>query len=264
MTRRMIVAALATLTIPGLCIAQTQTTPAPLRVAGVDSPPRLAFEIASVKLATIDDHGPPFELSPNGAVNMRMPGIFLLFTAYGVNNYHLVGTPKWLDSESYRIVAKPSPGSLPKDNEESHQQLAERLQSLLADRFHLEVHWETRELPIYELVVAKDGPKMKEVPADSANFKLRMPSGHIFTQGGGKIGMLAAVLGSHVGREVVDKTGLDGYYVIDLQFSPNDSPDDARPSLFTALQEQLGLKLESRKGSVKVLVVDRIERPSEN
>jgi uncharacterized protein (TIGR03435 family) len=193
-----------------------------------------------------------------------MPGTFLLFTAYGVNNYHLVGAPQWLDSQSYRIVAKPSPGPLPKDNEESHKQLAERLQSLLAERFHLEVHWETRELPIYELIVAKDGPKLKEVQADPANFKLRMPSGHIFTQGGGKMKMLAAVLGSHVGREVVDKTGLDGYYVIDLQFSPNDSPDDVRPSLFTALQEQLGLKLESRKAPVKVLVVDHIERPSVN
>jgi uncharacterized protein (TIGR03435 family) len=139
------------------------------------------------------------------------------------------------------------------------------LQSLLADRFKLRLHYETREQPIYELVVAKGGLKLKPLPPD------QRPGGGRFVRGeialnGRSVATLAHFLTQFAGRSVVDKTSLAGNYDIDLKWTPDDQQGtpDAGPTLFTALQEQLGLKLISAKGPVQVLVVDHAERPSEN
>jgi uncharacterized protein (TIGR03435 family) len=244
-------------------LAVAQGVP-PLPVpSAANAKPRLTFEVASVKAVTAADKRTRFEVAPDGAVDLNTDLFFLLFAAYHVKDFQVIGFPKALESASYRIVAKPPQGSPAVDQSTRTAQLAERLQSLLEDRFHLQVHHETRELLVYELIVAKGGSKLKVAQGDPANFKLRMPKGRILADGG-SMAMLASVLANHFNRPVTDKTGLTGRYAIDLQFASDDNPDDPHPSLFTALQEQLGLKLESRKAPSEVLVIDHLERPSEN
>jgi uncharacterized protein (TIGR03435 family) len=156
-------------------------------------------------------------------------------------------------------------------------------QSLLADRFNLKVHFETRELPIYALVVAKGGPKLKASEMDPAHpaetFKprsLRIMGPGSAAGAGVTTGMLAeflerqAEVGGGNGRTVADKTNLPGLYDWTLHWTPwqdlpgEEPPDSNGPSLFTALQEQLGLKLEPAKAQVEVVVIDHIELPSAN
>jgi uncharacterized protein (TIGR03435 family) len=146
------------------------------------------------------------------------------------------------------------------------------LQSLLADRFSLKVHHESKVLPIYELVVAKDGSKMKEsdFPESNTNGIGRL------TAKGMPMADVALLLTIFVNRFVVDKTGLRGRYDFDLHWTPDswvDVPEQISrflpekvfgPSIFTALREQLGLRLQPTKGPVDILVIDHIERPSEN
>ena len=152
------------------------------------------------------------------------------------------------------------------------------LQTLLADRFHLVAHRETREESIYQLVVAKGGPKLKEADG-SQNPSERVGRGTI-TGTAAQISQLVKPLSQQLGRNIVDRTGLTGRYDFTLQWTlepgqlrgPGDPPPPLNPTLpdpegtniFTALQEQLGLKLESGKGTVDFLVIDRAEPPSEN
>jgi uncharacterized protein (TIGR03435 family) len=143
---------------------------------------------------------------------------------------------------------------------------SERLRHLLEDRFQLAVHHETRDMREYALVVAKGGPKLREVQRGEQPFSLRTPTGKIVTRGGAKIELLARLLALRLQCPVIDETGIgkDRLYDIQLNYSPDDSPSDTATSLFAALQEQLGLRLEPRRGPVDVLVIDRVERPSEN
>jgi uncharacterized protein (TIGR03435 family) len=166
----------------------------------------------------------------------------------------------------------------------SFEQRRTMFQSILADRFKLVVHHETRELPIYVLSVAKGGPKFKEsTPDDPAATGPRrrgmmMQRGKI-TATDAQVSMLVTILSRQLGRTIVDKTGLTGNYDFTLEFTPDEGasappgsggapppppPDSAAPSIFTALPEQLGLKLESTKGPVDVIVIDHIEKPAEN
>jgi uncharacterized protein (TIGR03435 family) len=150
-----------------------------------------------------------------------------------------------------------------------------RIQALLADRFQLQLHRETKELPLYALVVDKNGPKLQE----PANGRKEMD----FETGRGQLKArnipmpyLTRYLSRGLGRVVVDKTGLGGKYDFALTWDPEEirvsappvdvpPPSDSNaPSIFTALEEQLGLKLESRRGPVDVLVIEHVERPSEN
>ncbi len=227
----------------------------------------LKFEEASVRRADPAKKGPPFDVSPAGRLTTSTDLRMLLQIAYSVHFDQIVGGPKWMDGEDYTIVAVPPPGSaVAPDQKTNNKQTEERLRALLEDRFQLKVHRETREMPIYELVVAKGGSKLKEEPPGApGEFKLGLASGRIVTRGGGgKIALLATLLMNQFHRPVVDKTGLDGFYSFNLTYNPDESKPSDRPSLFTALQEQLGLKLEAKKGEGEVLVIDRLERPSEN
>ena len=144
------------------------------------------------------------------------------------------------------------------------------LQALLADRFGLKVHQETRQLPIYALVVAKGGPRFQPSKINGTTVS----NGHAqitVTGSDHTVALLAEQLSRTLGRVVVDKTGLDGRYELSLKWTPDDAPGgagtapaDTGPSIFTAIQEQLGLKLESQKGPVPILVVDHIDLPSQN
>ncbi len=228
---------------------------------------RPTFDAASIHKADASHKGPPMDITPAGRFTATTDLRWLLQVAYSVRFDQIVGGPKWLDGEDYTIVAAPPAGlPLPPDQKSVNRVTEERLRALLEDRFQLKVHRETREMPIYELTAAKGGSKLKEEPqAPEGQFKLGLASGRIVTRGGGaKIGMIVSLLTNQLHRPVIDKTGLDGWYAFNLTYNPDESKPSDKPSLFTALEEQLGLKLVAKKGSGEVLVIDRLERPSEN
>src|SRR6185312_8029944 len=143
--------------------------------------------------------------------------------------------------------------------------LCERLRNLLSDRFGLKTHEEQREMRAYVLSVAKGGPKLQEPPPGEP-FKLHLSRGRIANEGGATISMLVNVLSNQLDSPLFDETALNGHYRMELKWTPDSlNPSGViGPSLFTALQEQLGLKLDAKRRPVKILVVDRVERPSEN
>jgi bla regulator protein blaR1 len=229
-----------------------------------DSAPQ-KFEVASIKPSGPDDHEPESN-SPSGSINWNNTVRSLILAAYQLQGYQLARDPKWLNSEYYRIIAKPPAGPLPANERTRMDQTSERFRYLLAERFQLTTHEETRNLKEYFLVVAKGGPNLKEVTRGDTVFAVRTPKGKIVTKGGAKIGLLVSLLAIRLSCPVIDKTGLnpDQLYDIQLNYAPDDTPSDTVPPLFSALQEQLGLKLEAGKGPVKVLVIDHVERPSAN
>jgi uncharacterized protein (TIGR03435 family) len=152
-------------------------------------------------------------------------------------------------------------------------QMQGMFQQLLADRFKLKIHWETQDLPVYALVAAKKGPIFHEWK-DSDGSGTSASTGQ-FTAKGMTMAEIAMAstreLSQELGRVVIDKTGIDGRYNITLKWTPQTDgaegtapQPDAGPSIFTAIQEQLGLKLESTKGPVQVLIIDHVEMPTEN
>jgi bla regulator protein blaR1 len=265
--------------------------------------PAPAFEVVSIK----PDHGAAgnmmIRMAPGGRFTAEnVPMKIILEEAYGVKESQISGAPGWLDSEHYDIEAKPEDSSADQDRklspEERHARLLLMLQSMLADRFKLALHHDTKEQQVYALMVAKGGPKFHEVaatPGDAAPPKLPAPGGPppkggIWMTGrgelhvtGASLAMFANVLSRQLGRIVLDKTELKGDYEFTLKWTPDEGqmtggpgggpagpprdappPEGSGPSIFTALQEQLGLKLESQKGPVDTLVIDHVERPSEN
>ena len=214
--------------------------------------------------------GMALQIYPDGysAKNVRLWD--LLYNAYNLRpGDPLPGLPGWATTLQFDVEAKmdgdaaKAMQSLSPD-EYQRQRLA-MLQAILTKRFGLRVHYETKERPIYELVVAKDGSKLSRVPDDTPGRGTSWGKGQVTVQAA-PIERFAFVLSDVVGRDVVDKTNLAGRYNISLKFAPDDAQGGAGdgPSIFTALQEQLGLKLVAGKGPVETLVVDRVEKPSEN
>jgi uncharacterized protein (TIGR03435 family) len=199
--------------------------------------------------------------------------LFLITWAYDVHGDRLYGKPNWLDSVRYDVTA-----SAERDNRSIEPQVPGQptelqlmMQALLAERFQLVVHRETRELSLFALMVGKDGPKFRltEAPAVMGQTPFSMPGRGRLIGTQVSADMLAKALSDQLGRSVQDQTALNGVFDFRLEWEPDpvSTPPAARTgaSLFTAIQEQLGLKLESRKGSTEVLVIDRIERiPKEN
>ncbi len=241
--------------------AQEQTANAPAK----------EFEVASIKPSAPGGGGVRMQISPGGRLNASgVTTKMLIAQAYNVKDFQISGGSSWINSERYDLVAKA-------DGEVAMGQLRPLIQKLLADRFQLVIHRDTKELPVYALVVGKSGPKFKESASNSPGPQIRMGRGVIDGQSMG-MDMLAGQLARSLGRDVVDRTGLTGKYEIKLEFTPEEGagrgpgdgpeaappPDAAGPSLFTALQEHLGLKLESSKGPVEIIVIDRVEKPTEN
>ncbi|HLW76440.1 MAG TPA: TIGR03435 family protein, partial [Bryobacteraceae bacterium] len=186
--------------------------------------------------------------------------------AYGVADYQTFGLPEWTNSfeDSYDINAEASAPA-------SEDQCRAMVRTMFADRFQLQSHRETRSLPVYELTLAKGGPKLSEVGPDGigkgaiVNGRQWVDSATPKPPAGWPISRLASTLAlaREIGdRPVIDKTGLTGVYSFSLSYSTK--PDDGKPSVFTALEEQLGLKLVASKAPTEVLVIDRIEKPSAN
>lgn len=253
------IAAVCVLTLAG--VAQ-QPTPQPTQ-------PGPAFDVVSVKPHTSDDGRMVMTMQPGGRfVTINVPLRLVIRTAFQVQNDQIVGAPDWLDTDRFDINAK-----APDDIRPEH--IAPMIQALLADRFKLTTRRDTRELPVLALErVRRDGSLGAELrptacPALEIDLTQLKPCANIsngvnfLTMRGAPIAAFAQYLAPYVNRVVVDRTGLDGRYDIVLKWSPDQqaSKDDL-PSLFTALQEQLGLKLESSKGMVDVLVIDSVERPT--
>lgn len=216
------------------------------------------FEAASIHPNPGGKEGSVVDFEETGLLRTSNASLKMLIrSAYGLQNDQIVGGPKWLDSDGYDIEAKT--GHPIRDAEEKPL-----LQHLLADRFQLKTHTEKRELPVYKLEVAKDGFLLK--PSQASSSQIRQ------TRGAGRnqitvvrisIHQFAGMLGKSAGRIVQDNTGLTGDYDFTLTWDPEGNSDSV-PSLFAALQEQMGLRLESGKAIMDVLVVDSAEKASEN
>jgi uncharacterized protein (TIGR03435 family) len=217
-----------------------------------------AFEVASVRVNKTDSGGSNFPRLTKGTlmaqnVTMRM----ILQSAYGLTALQITG-PGWLDSDHFDLAGK-APAGVP-DTE-----VMPMLQSLLKERFQLAAHRETKEMPVYNLVVAKDGLKIS--PFDPAHPPATPPRNGAASMimGPGTMSGLASMLVSAAGRPVIDKTGLEGRYGYAFTFSPMAAVDQGQMDIFEALQQQLGLRLESARAPIETLVVDHIERtPTEN
>ncbi len=239
-----------------------------LPVAAVAQQP--AFEVASIKPANYQ--GGPLRVSArvnaDGINFSNVTPRLCIQRAYGVKP-HQVSGPEWINTERYTILAKAA-GAVPED------QLLLMLQTLLAERFKLAIHRVKKEMPVYALVVAKNGPKLKEAAGEGASQIDSDGQETVFERV--SMQQLAATVARSVDRPVTDRTGLTGAYSFRLAWTtdgpstPNaadtgtlnaSDPGDA-PSIFTALQDRLGLKLKPTKAPVEVLVIDRIDRPSGN
>jgi len=246
----------------------------------------LTFDVVSVKPNQTGGRRVSVASEPNGRFTMtNVPAQLMLLIAYQVQPYQIVGAPSWLQSEHYDLIAK-APNGRPaaSGGTAGPGPLQFMLRNMLGDRFKLKVHTETREMPIYELVLSRGdgklGPKLQpstiECGAPGGGRGAASPSGGLSLENlpacgllataasvGGKglpLTELASNLSQRVGRTVVDRTRLTGRYDFLVEYTPD--PD--RPSIYAALQEQLGLKLDAQRGAVDVLVVDAIERPTED
>jgi bla regulator protein blaR1 len=234
------------------------------------------FEVVSVKPADPSVRGTSISF-PNGTFNATgVTARNCITLAYDVPSFQLSGGPSWIGDQRYDIVAKVAAGAViaPRDPERMPQMRA-ALQALLADRFQLVIHRESKMIPGYVLVVAKNGFKLKETTDDGhQNFSSNRGK---FKAHEISMEILARNFSGILSRPVVDMTGIKGVFDLTLEWSPDEMQSPVKaggesaepgapsgPSIFTALQEQLGLKLETQKAPVEMIVIDRIEKPTEN
>jgi uncharacterized protein (TIGR03435 family) len=245
--------------------------------AAQTTPPQTAptFDVASIHVHTPALYeGSKIISSPNSGnfqtVNVTLKA--LMEYAFDMPRSRIINAPDWTASRPFDIEAKSDDAleqrlhALPSDQAKPIKLVM--IQALLADRFGLKTHREQRELPIYALVVAKGGSKLS---ASKFDGRLIHHGGDYLNAQGITLPVIAQELARDAGRVVVDKTGIPGRFDIDLRWQPDDAPpallngqETTLPSLFTALQEQLGLQLESRKGPVEVLVIDDVHQPTAN
>jgi uncharacterized protein (TIGR03435 family) len=253
-----------------------------------------AFEVVSVNPNESGSGSVRVNLPDDGYSVTNIPLKLLISSAYGIKQEQISGAPSWVESARYDIKAKVAVSDVAALRRLSMGERNSMLQQVLTDRFKLKAHRGQQELPVYELVIAKNGPKLKEAtPGDTYANGIKAPDGvaragmiwMIPGQFKGQaipISNLARLLSRQLGRTIVDRTGLTGKYDIRLKWDPEESrgpmfagpiganqqttppSDSSEPSIFTALREQLGLRLQSTKGPVETLVIDHIERPSEN
>ena len=214
-----------------------------------------AFEVASVKRIP-PGHSGLTDISPygGGRFTARSASLqFLIGLAFDVSEDRLQGAPNWLGWEYYDIDAKPEAGV-----RLTYEELKPRLQQLLAQRLKLSTHRQMKDFECYALMVAKGGPKLKEAAPENSSGGYILPGGLQFPS----LSMegLASVLARPLGRPVVDKTGIEGNHKIQLSYAQDTEVNPTRPSIFTAVQEQLGLKLEKQAVPVEMLVIEHVER----
>jgi uncharacterized protein (TIGR03435 family) len=237
------------------------TVPACLFLAALALPRAIAqpaFEVASVKLTPQSAIGLT-KLSAPGELRFTATNVsleLLVELAFGVEENQLEAAPAWMHSEHYDVVAKPEG-----EAGLSYIQLRPLLQQLLAQRFHLATHRETKLFPGFSLEVAAGGPKLHPAKA-AAGQNYVIPGG--LHGAGVPVSWLASALARPVGHPVLDNTGITGNYDFDLKYAPETTEQTAdassRPSIFTAVKEQLGLQLKAVKVPLEMLVIDRVEK----
>jgi uncharacterized protein (TIGR03435 family) len=213
-----------------------------------------AFEAAAIKPSKEAVRGITWDTGP-GRIDVRGTLKGLIWVAYQVKDYQVAGGPKWLDEDRFEINAKAEGAA-------NDPQLLAMLQTLLADRFQLVIHHEQKVAPAYALVLAKSGLKIK--PVEGATGSSSRSSRGVITAKGLTMAKLADRLSRNLGAPVADLTETPGAFDFKLEWSIEGDKDDVQSSLFAALQSQLGLKLESRKLPIDMIVVDKAEKPSEN
>lgn len=226
------------------------------------------FAVVSIRPAP---DGTPFFAKQPADGKFNATGIvarLMVMLAWNVEESQITDGPPWFATERWNVQAKSEPGSY------TVEQTQAMLQNMLADRFGLQAHHETRERPAFILTVAKGGAKLKVDDSGSTNVRISNNSIGIER---GDIARFTQLLASALGRPVVDQTGLTGHYDLLLQWDDapvpdggiiglgaQGTPDPNRGSIFSAIQTQLGLRLESKQMPVEMIVIDKIERPSEN
>lgn len=236
---------------------------------------RLKFEVASIKPTGNEIGKGGLDILPGGGLRLGGSTLkSLIALAYGVMEDRISGGPPWIGSITYNVLAKPEnphPADIGKTTfapgTPGWARMQLRLQSLLEDRFQIVLHKDIKESNGYALVIAKGGCKLEqsksEAPAGTMRSRGRIDGRNGTTE------MLSAVLSNFIGRRVEDRTGLTGTYDYKLEYAQDNegndnSPESGRASIFTALQEQLGLKLDSAKVSTVTIVIDRVEKLSAN
>jgi uncharacterized protein (TIGR03435 family) len=240
---------------------------------GQDKPPRLTFEVASIRPSQSGGQGGGIKPLPDGRgyVAQNIPIKLMISLMYKVPMRQISGGPDWLNTDRYDVEART-------DRPYGIDDLHVMFQNLLADRFNLKFHKVVKEGPVYALTVDKSGLKMKADDREQ-DFKIPINAGSDNAFVGARVPMsyLCWWLGQQLqrdGRPVIDKTGLDKNYDFTLSFAPELPPEVSkdnlpaelrdRPSIFDAVREQLGLKLQAEKGPVDDYVIDHVERPSAN
>jgi uncharacterized protein (TIGR03435 family) len=240
------------------------------RMMAADADP--VFEVATIKPSDPNQR----RLYSIGSTEVSAVGATvndLIVFAYGVHAGQISGAPAWVESDKFDITGKPEGGGQPNPN-----QFKTMLQKLLADRFQLTLHRDKKQLTVYALTVGKNGPKLTRSEAASSIPNLIFRAGN-WPVRNATMEEFAGVMQAHLDRPVVDQTGLKGRFDFQLQWTPDETPfaspggpgeppkppeRETQPDLFTAIQQQLGLKLESTRAQTDVLVIDKVEKPSEN
>jgi len=220
---------------------------------------RPQFDVVSLKPGDPNDPSSGGRSSPGGLQMRNAQVATIIRSAYGLNEYQLEGGPKWINSERFTLEVKYAIGT-------PREKISLMMQSMLTDRFKLQVHWSKKTISQYTLIVAKGGPKVQNTSPDEPNRGASSQGPRLIKGQGLSMSRLADMLGGVVGVPVMDRTGLTGDYNFALDFAPQLDPKEGEtlPSIFSALQERLGLKLESIKAPIDILVVDAIEKPTEN
>lgn len=248
-----------------------------------EPPPRLkpmaadanaVFEVATIKPSKPGAPGKAFRMNGRQFSTLNTSVVDIMTFAYGIHPKQIIGAPDWSESDRWDIQAEPEPEGAP-----SGAQLRTMMQKLLADRYQLKFHRDKKELSVYAITVAKGGPKLTKSEGDPNG----LPA--LFFRGLGQLPArnatmadLAGIMqGAVLDRPVVDQTGIAGRWDFTLNWTPDQfqftsmgvkippPPDDAQaPDLFTAFQQQLGLKLETAKAPAEVFVIDKVEKPSAN
>lgn len=231
---------------------------------------RLAFEVVSIKPGDPSAGGGTLQFQPGGrVVAANITVLSLIQSAYRTDRPLLLaqieGLPQWATTARYNVSARISTDT-PTDATAAFSHVSEYLRSLLEDRFSLKAHMEKRDAPVYALRVPEGGQPLRLKVVDctkpGSGCGIRFGVGHVTGQM--TLGNLVGSLSGPVGRVVIDETHLSDRYDVDLQWNATNDAASDQPSIFAAVQEQLGLKLEPSRASVDTLVIDHVERPTEN
>ena len=255
-----------------------------LQAQTLPPPPAYTYEVVSIHKAAPGQINVHIGPGPQGGLRTENTSVITLIAgAYSIQDYQIVGAPGWASSDRFNVMFTPdkteitlAPGMDPKEIQGYLRRNGQRLQAVLRDRFGLVLRVETRELPIYGLIQAPRGNKLSLNADEKSGFPSIQTNGNTrITASNATMEMLAQQLSMELRRPVQDETALKGRYNFTLEWAPepdmsadhvNAGANNSSPgvSIFTAITEQLGLKLESKKGPVPVYVVEKIERPTEN